>query len=104
MVMRRRFAARRIVHQDGDHALSFSVRDCVIEDVLASEVEGRRLDGWRFHGLRILRKHGGNPYAVIASATLKPDRITLLIANMVIYSSGSDFTALRLIGYRAVDR
>ena len=37
---------------------------------------------------------GETPSAVVASATLKPARITLLIATMATYSScsGSDFT------------
>jgi hypothetical protein len=46
MVMARRFAARRIGHDDGNQALSFGVRDYVLED--------------RFLLLQILRKPGRN--------------------------------------------
>ena len=40
------------------------------------------------------RAQGETPSAVVASVTLKPARITLLIADMVMYSSSSnsDFT------------
>jgi hypothetical protein len=46
MVMARGFAAGRIGHYDGHHALSFGVRDYVLED--------------RLHLLQILRKPGRN--------------------------------------------
>jgi hypothetical protein len=44
MVMSQRFAAWRIGHDDGNHALSFNVRDYVLED--------------GFHLLQILRQPG----------------------------------------------
>jgi hypothetical protein len=64
--MGRRFAGRRIGHDDGNHALSFDVRDYVLED--------------EFLLLHILRSPGEPPSAIAANTSPKePVRITLLM-------------------------
>jgi hypothetical protein len=65
----------------------------VIEDVLAPKSKDDALAGGGFTGSTVCANTDETPSAVVASATLKPARITLLIADIVIYSSNSDFTA-----------
>ena len=75
----------------------------MIEDILTSKSKDDALAGGVFTGSAVCASTGETPSAVAASATLKPARVTPLIANMVMCSSSSDLTAPRLIGYRAVE-